>query len=132
MVSTLSTLGQSNLVRSEFTSLQGQIQTLQTQIATTQKTQVYGDLGPQASPDISLRQQADVINNMQNTISQLQVRTGLADTSLGIINSTALAIKNEAFQTPSFATQRQDLVSGAQSAIDQITQRLQTTVDGRN
>src|SRR5262249_29508693 len=132
MVQTLSTLGENNLLRSQFTSLQGQIQQLQTQIATTQKTQVYGDLGAQASPDISLRQQADVINDFQNTISQLQVRTGLVDTSLGIINSAALAVQNSAFQTPSFPEQRADLVNSATSAIDQITQRLQTTVDGRN
>ena len=132
MVQTLSTLGENNLLRSEFSSLQGQIQQLQTQIATTQKTQVYGDLGAQASSDISLRQQADVVNDLQNTISQLQVRTGLVDTSLGIINATALAVKNSAFQTPSFPEQRADLVNAAKSAIDQITQQLQTTVDGRN
>jgi flagellar hook-associated protein 3 FlgL len=132
MVATLSTLGQSNLVRSEFTSLQGQIQQLQTQIATTQKAQVFGDLGTQASLDINLRQQADVVNDFKNSVSQVQVRTGLVDTSLGIINTTALAVKNEAFQTPTFPTQRIDLVSAAKSAIDQITQRLQTAVDGRN
>jgi flagellar hook-associated protein 3 FlgL len=132
MVATLSTLGQNNLLRNEFSSLQGQIQQLQTQIATGAKTQVFGDLGAQASPDISLRQQADVVNNFQNSISQLQVRTSLVDSSLGIINAAALGVQNSAFQTPSFPEQRADLVNAAKTAIDQITQRLQTTVDGRN
>ena len=88
MVATLSTLGQNNLLRSEFTSLQGQIQQLQTQVATAQKAQVYGDLGSQALLDINLRQQANVVNNLKNSVSQVQVRTSLVDTSLGIINST--------------------------------------------
>ena len=132
MGTTLSTLGESNYLISQFTSLQGDIQNLQTQVSTGSNTQVYGGLGAQASLDISLRQQADSLNDLQNTISQLTVRTGLVDSSLGIINSAALGVQNEAFQTPSFPTQRTDLVNAAQSAIDQISQQLQTTVDGRN
>src|SRR5260221_698274 len=46
---TLSTLGQNNLVRSELAMLQGGIQDLQTQVATGEKTQRYGDLGAQAA-----------------------------------------------------------------------------------
>jgi hypothetical protein len=83
MVTTLSTLGQNDVLRAEFTNLQGQIQQLQTQIATTAKAQVYGDLGAQASLDISLRQQADVINDLKDSVSQVKVRTGLVDTNLG-------------------------------------------------
>lgn len=132
MVTTLSTLGESNLLISQFTGLQGQIQNLQTQIATQQKTQVFGDLGSQASVDISLRQQANSLSDLQNTVSQLTVRTSLVDSSLGIINSSALAVQNQAFQAPTFPTQRQDLVNAAQSSINQICQQLQTTVDGRN
>ena len=63
MVATLSTFGQSELLRGEFSSLQGQIQRIQTQVATGQVTQVYGDLGAQTSLDISLRQQANVLDD---------------------------------------------------------------------
>lgn len=129
---TLSTLGQNDLLRSEFVGLEGQIQTLQNQVATGEKAQVFGDLGSQSALDISLRQQADTIDDYKKSIGQLQVRTGLMDTALGIIHDSALAVQNEAFQTPSFPTQRQDLVSSAKSAIDQIIDRLQTSVDGRN
>ncbi len=132
MATTLSTMGENNLLVNQFTTLQGQIQKLQTQISTGANTQVYGDLGAQASLDISLRQQADSINDMQNSISQLTVRSSLVDSSLVIINDSALTVQNEAFETPSFPTQRQDLVSSAQSAIQTITQQLQTTVNGRN
>jgi flagellar hook-associated protein 3 FlgL len=131
-MTTLSTLGESTYLISQFTSLQGDIQNLQTQVSTGDNTQVYGDLGAQAPLDISLHQQANSINDLQNSISQLTVRSGLVDTSLGIINSAALAVQNEAFATPSFPTQRVDLVNAAQSAINQITQQLQTTVNGRN
>jgi flagellar hook-associated protein 3 FlgL len=132
MVATLSTLGQSDVLRAEFTNLQGQIQVLQNQVATGFKAQVYGDLGSQASLDISLRQQADALNDLKNTVSQVKVRTGLVDTNLGLIHDAALTIQNSAFQTPTFPDQRIDLVTSAKSTIDQITQRLQTTVDGRN
>jgi flagellar hook-associated protein 3 FlgL len=132
MGTTLSTLGESNYLISQFTSLQGSIQNLQTEVSTGDNTQVYSGLGAQASLDISLRQQADTINDLQNTVSQLTVRTSLVDKSLLIVNDAALAVQNEAFQTPSFPTQRADLVNAAQSAINQISQQLQTTVDGRN
>ena len=78
------------------------------------KVQVFGDLGAQASLDISLRQQADMLDNFTKTISQLQVRTQLVDSSLGIINLAALQVQNLAFQTPSQPTQRQEVVSPAE------------------
>jgi flagellar hook-associated protein 3 FlgL len=132
MVSTLSTLGQNNLLRTEFTSLQGQIQNLQTQIGTGEVAQVIGDLGAQSSLDISLRQQVDQVDTLNKGISQLQVRTGLVDKSLSIINDTALAVQNQAFAQPQFAPQRLALVSAAQAAIDQINSQLQTSVNGRS
>ena len=129
---TLSTLGQNNLLRSEFTTLQGNIQDLQTQVATGEKSQRYGDLGAQATLDISLRNQATLIDNFKKSISDLTVRTSLVDKTLGIINDTALGVQNLAFSTPTFPAQRQNLVASAKAAIDQITQRLQTSVNGRN
>ena len=132
MVLTLSTLGQSNYIRGQFVTLEGEIQKLENQVGTGENTQVFGDLGNQASLDISLRQQADMLDNFKQNISQIQVRTSMLDQTLSIIHDTALSVQNEAFQQPSFPPQRQNLVSAAQAAIDQITQRLQTSINGRN
>ncbi len=129
---TLSTLGQNNLVRSELAMLQGGIQDLQTQVATGEKTQRYGDLGAQATLSISLRNQANLLDNYKKNISNLSIRTGLIDQSLVTIHDTALAVQNQAFATPSFTAQRINIVAAAKAAIDQITQSLQTSVDGRN
>jgi flagellar hook-associated protein 3 FlgL len=131
-MTTLSTLGQNDLLRSEFSTLQGSIQELQTQVATGEKTQRYGDLGAQAPLDISLRNQATVIDNYKKNISDLSVRTSLIDKNLVIIHDTALAVQNQAFSSPSFTAQRQNIVEAAKAAIDQISQRLQTSVNGRN
>jgi flagellar hook-associated protein 3 FlgL len=129
---TLSTLGQNNLVRSQISTLQSGIQDLQTQIATGEKTQRYGDLGAQATLSISLRNQANLIDNFKKNINNLSIRTSLIDQSLVTIHDTALAVQNQAFATPSFTAQRINIVAAAKAAIDQITQSLQTSVDGRN
>jgi len=128
----LSTLGQNDLLRSEFTTLQGSIQQLQTQVATGEKTQRYGDLGAEAPLDISLRNQATMIDNFKTNISDLSVRTSLIDKNLVIIHDTALAVQNMAFASPSFSAQRENIVEAAKAAIDQINQRLQSSVNGRN
>jgi len=131
-MTTLSTLGQNDLLRSQFKTLQGGIQQLQTQVATGEKTQRYGDLGAQATLSISLRNQANLLDNFQKNINNLSIRTGLIDQSLVIVHDTALAVQNQAFATPSFTAQRLNIVASAKAAIDQITQSLQTSVDGRN
>src|SRR5260370_6543100 len=99
-MTTLSTLGQNDLLRSEFSTLQGGIQELQTQVATGEKTQRYGDLGAQAPLDISLRNQATVIDNYKKYISDLSVRTCIIVKNLVIILDTALAVQYNAYLTP--------------------------------
>jgi len=47
-MTTLSTLGQSDLLCSEFWTLQSNLQQLRTQVATGEKTERYGDLGARA------------------------------------------------------------------------------------
>jgi flagellar hook-associated protein 3 FlgL len=131
-MTTLSTVGQNQLLIRQFSSLQGQIQQIQTQVATNQKTQRYGDLGSQASLDINLHNQATQIDDYTKTITQLQGRTGLVDSSLSIINDTAVNVQNLSFATPQVSAGRMNLVAQAKAAIDQINQRLQTQVDGRN
>jgi flagellar hook-associated protein 3 FlgL len=131
-MTTLSTLGQNQLLVRQFGTLQGQIQEIQTQVATNQKTQRYGDLGSQISLDINLHNQATQIDNYTKTISQLQVRAGLVDASLSIIHDSAVNVQNLSFNSPQVGANRVNLVSQAKAAIDQINQRLQTQIDGRN
>ncbi len=131
-MTTLSTLGQSNLLRSEFSTLQSGIQQLQNQIGTGNKTQVYGDLGTQATLDINLRNQATLVDNFKKNISELSIRTSLMDKNLVTIHDTALAVQNLAFSSPSFSAQRTNIVEAAKAAIDQINQTLSTSVNGRN
>jgi flagellar hook-associated protein 3 FlgL len=131
-MTTLSTLGQNQLLIRQFSTLQGQIQDVQTQVATGANTQSYSGLGAQTALDINLHNQATQIDDYNKTISQLQLRTGLVDTSLGIINDTAVSVQNMSFVTPQVSTGRINLVSQAQAAINQINQQLQTQVDGRN
>src|SRR5450432_145939 len=120
---TISTLGQSNLVRSQLMTLQSGIQNLQTQIGTGEKTQRYGDLGAQATLSISLRNQTTLLDNFKKNINNLSIRTSMIDTSLSAINDTAVAVQNQAFASPSFSEQRINIVAAAKAAIEQITQR---------
>jgi len=115
-MTTLSTLGQSNLLRSEFSTLQSGIQQLQNQIGTGNKTQVYGDLGTQATLDINLRNQAMLVDNFKKNISELSIRTSLMDKNLVTIHDTALAVQNLAFSSPSFSAQRTNIVEAAKAA----------------
>ncbi len=131
-MTTLSTLGQNDFLRYEFASLQDHIQQLQTQVGTGERAQRYGDLGAEAPVDIGLRNQATILDNYKTSINQLTLRTSMIDKSLVIINDTATAVQNQAFQSPSFPAQRQNLVAAAKAAIDQITQQLRASVDGRN
>src|SRR5438270_1247800 len=98
---TLSTLGQNNLVRSQFMTLQAGIQDLQTQVATGEKTQRYGDLGAQATLSISLRNQSSLLDNFKKNIANISLRTGMIDQSLATIHDTAVAVQNQALQSPS-------------------------------
>src|SRR5579875_3073205 len=130
MVMPLSTFGQNQLMISEFTALQAQLQQVQTQVATGDVAQNYGGLGAQASLDINLRQQGAQITAYNDTINVLQGQTSTIDASLGIINSTALNVQNLAFEQPATASTRQNLVSQAQAAIDQINNQLDSQLNG--
>jgi flagellar hook-associated protein 3 FlgL len=130
-INTLSTLGQSNLIRSEFGNLQTDIQKLQSQIASGQKSDRLGDLGSQAPLDISLRNNTNVIDNFNSNIESLNIRTNVVDKSLNNIHDLAQTLQNLAFQSPTTDEARANLVSTARSTIDQVIQQLQASVDGR-
>src|SRR5438477_12421150 len=96
-INALSTLGLSNLLRSEFGSLQAEIQRLQNQVASGQKTDRLSDLGSQAPLDISLRNDTNVIDNFNTNIGALDIRTSVMDQSLNDIHDVAQTVQNLAF-----------------------------------
>jgi flagellar hook-associated protein 3 FlgL len=130
-MTTVSSLGQSNLIRAETSQLQGQINRLQEQITSGQKAQAYGDLGAQAPLDISLRNEAESTDAIKTSLSFLSIRTSVVDQSLNAIHDTALNLHSLTVKNLGFDAGRQDIINEAQTAVSQITQKLQANVDGR-
>jgi flagellar hook-associated protein 3 FlgL len=131
MVATVSTLAQANLIRNESDQLQSKINALQQQTTTGLKASVYSDLGSQASLDIDLRNQLDRISAFQTNISTLQTSLSVVDQNLTSINNTAQSLYDLTVQSGNTDQGRQSIIAQANTAITQITQQLQTSVDGK-
>lgn len=128
---TVSSLGQSQLIRAEVARLREQINTLQQQVTSGQKAGRYGDLGSLAPLDISLRNQGEQIDSFKNGISFLQIRAGVIDQNLTNIRDTALQVRDLTIKNLGFDAGRSNIISAAQDAVTSITQKLQVNVDGR-
>src|SRR4051794_15852001 len=120
-MSTISTLGQSILIRDQVLTLQGKIQTLQTQTTTGYKATVYGDLGSQASIDIDLRNQGARIDTFQTNISLLQSRAQIVDQNLSNIRDTAQSLHDLTVKAGNNDEGRQAIIAQANAAVTQIT-----------
>jgi flagellar hook-associated protein 3 FlgL len=130
-MTTLSTLGQNRLVRSEMAKLQLDINRLQQQITSGKKTDRYGDLGALAPLDISLRNKGEQLDNFKTNIQTLKARTDIIDNTLGAVRQTVLDLRNAALTGKMFDTGRADITSRATAAIGDVMQKLQANVDGR-
>src|SRR3954452_23751582 len=106
-MTTVSSLGQSNLIRAEANQLQGQINRLQEQITSGQKAQSYGDLGAQAPLDISLRNAADSTDALKTSLSFMSIRTSVVDQSLNAVHDTALSLHSLTVKDVGFDSGRQ-------------------------
>jgi flagellar hook-associated protein 3 FlgL len=127
----VSPLAQSNLIRTEVGTLQSQIDKLQQQITSGQKSDKYGDLGALASIDINLRSRADQVDALKTSLSFLQIRTSVMDQSLNGVHDSVLNIRDLTLKNLSSDTGRQSLLQAAQAAVGQVTQQLNANVDGR-
>jgi flagellar hook-associated protein 3 FlgL len=130
-MSTVGTLAQSLLVRSNISSIQDQLNTLQQQVSSGLKTDNYGGLGAQATLDINLRNQVDRLDTYSTDITALQTRTGIVDQTLTAINDSAVNVRNVVIQNLNSASGNTTIIQAAQQAIDDITNKLQANVDGR-
>lgn len=127
----LSTLGVNIMLRNDISDIQARIAKVQHQVSTGKKADRYGDLGTQASLNISLHNDGEKIDGYQQTLSTLKVRLDLMDKNLLAIHDVALDIRTRAFGTQPFDTGRQDLINSARDALTSITEKLQLSVDGR-
>jgi flagellar hook-associated protein 3 FlgL len=130
-MTTLSSLGQNRLIRTEMSKVQLDINRLQQQISSGKKTDQYGDLGALAPLDISLRNKGEQITNFKANIQTLKARTDIIDNTLTSVRSEVLDMRNIALANKMFDTGRADITSRATSAVKDIMQKLQTNVDGR-
>jgi flagellar hook-associated protein 3 FlgL len=130
-MTTTSTLGQNNLIRTEVQSIQKQINRLQQQTTSGYKANVYGDLGAQASLDINLRNQGARIDSFKTNISFLKIRAQVVDQNLSTIRDTAQSLHDLTLSAGTFDAGRQNILNQARTTVTQITQQLQVNVDGR-
>lgn len=130
-MTTLSTLGQNQLIRAEMSKVQLDINKLQQQISSGKKTDQYGDLGALAPLDISLRNKGEQLTNFKENIQTLKARTDIIDNTLTGIRSEVLDMRNIALANKMFDTGRADITSRATAAVKDIMTKLQANVDGR-
>jgi flagellin-like hook-associated protein FlgL len=130
-MTTLSTLGQNRLIRTEMSKVQLDINRLQQQIGSGQKTDNYGDLGALAPLDISLRNKGEQLTNFKANIQTLKARTDIIDNTLTSVRATVLDMRNIALTNTMYDTGRADITTRAGAAVKDILQKLQANVDGR-
>jgi flagellin-like hook-associated protein FlgL len=130
-MTTLSTLGQNRLIRTEMSRLQLDINRIQQQITSGKKTDQYGDLGALAPLDISLRNKGEQLTNFKTNIQTLKARTDIVDNTLGNVRAEVLDMRNIALTNHMFDTGRADVTTRAQAAVKDIMTKLQANVDGR-
>lgn len=130
-IGALSTFGQSDFILSQMTKIQKQYQQVQAQVASGQTTDNFGDLGIQASMDVTLRNQLDMVSEYKKVVVQLQTRTSTMDQTMTTINTVTQNVQNIALASPQPDPTRGNIRSAAQNALQQIVQGLGASVDGR-
>lgn len=130
-IGALSTIGQSNFIVSQMDKVQKQYQQVQAQLASGQSTDNFGDLGTQASQDITLHNALNTVNDFKNVVAQVQTRTNTMDLAMNAISAAAQTVQNIALATPQPDPTRQNVQTAAQNALQQVAQELGVSVDGR-
>jgi flagellar hook-associated protein 3 FlgL len=130
-MATISALAQSNLIRSQVSSLQQQIDKLQVQITSGQKANNYGDLGALASLDINLRNRAEHADALKSSLAFLKIRTSIIDQSLNAAHDRAQEVRDFVLKNLGSDTGRQSIIDSAKAATATVTQQLNSNVDGR-
>src|SRR4051794_31970629 len=110
-MTTLSTLGQNQVIRQETAKVQLDINRLQQQVTSGNRTDRYGDFGSLASLDISLRNRGAQIETFKVNIQTIKARTSIVDNTLGALRGSVLNVRNLALANKQFDTSRQDIIN---------------------
>src|SRR5258708_22527580 len=113
--------------------MRSQLDDLQRQLGSGQKSTSYAGLGLDRGLTIGLRSQLSAISGYQQSISQVGVRLDLMQTALGQFNSVTQSTKSSIIQSQfalNGSTQTQDQ-RNTKGSLDQILGMLNSGADGR-
>ena len=135
MSMSIANLAQQNYINALLTSQRNQLNTLQDQISSGEKGSLYSDLGGSATvTSISLNDALSQLTVYGNNISLVQGRTGVMDTALNTITSTAQSVSNNLLTATQSDTTDPGMANfnvQAQNALAQIQGYLNTAYNGQ-
>ena len=103
--------------------LRSQLDDLQRQLVTGQKSDTYAGLGLGRGLTVSLRNQLSALSSFDDSIANINVRLGLGQTALGGIASAADSVKQSALTSP-FALGASGQTGDQRTAAGQLDQIL--------
>lgn len=130
----ISTVSQNLRIDSSITSIQSKIANAQLQISTGKKSQVYsGFRGQDSRVLISLKEQRTSIDSYINTINNTKVKTKTIDAALVTFTDVTQDIRKKLYEQVEglYGNSSLALSTFANSAIDQLTNFLNQTTDGK-
>jgi len=108
-----------------------QLQNVNQQISTGQKSQTYGGLGTQAGQSLTLNSQNTVLNGYINAINATTPQTDNMDTAMTNISSAVSNVVSSLDQISQGGTPNlTNVTTAAQNALSQIQQLLNSQVGG--
>jgi flagellin-like hook-associated protein FlgL len=110
--------------------LNNQLDDLQQQLGTGQKSQTYSGLGVQRGFTVGLQQQLSAMDGFDNTITAVNTQLSVAQTALQGIQTAASGVKQAALNSP-FSIDQTGQTTDQQTAmgqLDQIIGQLNTQV----
>jgi flagellar hook-associated protein 3 FlgL len=128
---TVSSVAQSNLIRSEVNLVQTQLNDLQRQVSSGLKADRYGDLGSVASLELSLRNESQRVDALNTSLSYLKTRTAGIDQSLNSVHDAGQKLRDLTISGLSSDEGRQTILDLAKESVSQVTNTLNTNVGGR-
>jgi flagellar hook-associated protein 3 FlgL len=104
-------------------NIDNQLQDLQRQLATGEKSETFAGLGAQGGVTVALNAQLSAIGGYDDTIATAGTNISLAQTALSQIASVATTVKSSAI-IPNFSIDSTGQTAAQESAVDQLDQVL--------
>ena len=125
--------GQSTLAIQQLVDMRNQFDDLQRQLSTGQKSSNYAGLGLDRGVTVSLNSQMSAIGGFNDTISNVNTRISLMNTSLGSMTNLESQVKAAMAQVPSGANGTGAAVAQqtAHNSLDQLLGLLNTQAGDR-